>query len=358
MTEPDVTLHEFMANNRAALLATVVEKVRRRAPGRPDEELLAGTGEVLDEIVKSLRRAAGVPDDTPKPDQAGISLGRFRHESFDDISVVAFSIGAISDSLGELGGRQGLRFAAREYQVFNQAIDESTAAAIDEFQRRDRAVQRREHSKRVGFLAHEIRNAVTVGQMAYATLKRGAVGINSKTGDIVGRSFANILALVRQTLAAVQLEADVPIARSRIDVAELVRQLDAGAVPERGVTVRWEVEPELFAHGDDRLLLSAASNLLQNAFKFTRENGTVLVRSRRHGDLVRLEVEDECGGLPPGSEEALLAAFSQQHDDRRGLGLGLPISQEAMEAQGGRLTITNLPGKGCIFSLEVPAAPG
>jgi signal transduction histidine kinase len=40
------------------------------------------------------------------------------------------------------------------------------------------------------------------------------------------------------------------------------------------------------------------------------------------------------------------------------MGLGLPIAREAMEVQGGRMTIQNLPGRGCLFRLELPAVPG
>lgn len=63
--------------------------------------------------------------------------------------------------------------------------------------------------------------------------------------------------------------------------------------------------------------------------------------------------------MAPGSEDSLLTPFAQHGDNRQGLGLGLPIVREAVEAQGGRLTITNLPGtnlpgKGCIFRVTLP----
>ena len=127
-------------------------------------------------------------------------------------------------------------------------------------------------------------------------------------------------------------------------------------IEERGITVRWSAPENLVVHGDERLLSSAISNLVQNALKFTHPDGLVTVRARRAGADIEIEVEDECGGLAPGSEESLLAPFSQKNHDRRGLGLGLPIVQEAMEAQGGRLTITNLPGKGCVFRLALASS--
>jgi signal transduction histidine kinase len=352
----DVPLHEFMSANRSRLLAMAVDKLKERAPERSDAQLLDGTPGVFDEIVKALRRADGLPDLPPNAEKAGAELGGSKQRDQESIGMVAFGIGAISDVIGGLGASEGRRFDAREYQVFNQCIDVSTAAAIEEYEMLARTKQQYEHSKRVGFLAHEIRNALASAAMAYASLKKGVIGINSKTGDVLGRSLTGIQRLIEQTLAAVQLEAGAPIECRPVDVASFVRQLEAAAWPERGVTITRELEDGLLVKADERLLLSAAGNLLQNALKFTRDGGKVVIRARRTGERVRLEVEDECGGLPPGTEQSLLIPFTQQGDDRRGLGLGLPIAREAIEAQGGHLTITSLPGKGCVFRLELPVA--
>ncbi len=67
---------------------------------------------------------------------------------------------------------------------------------------------------------------------------------------------------------------------------------------------------------------AAVSNLLQNAFKFTLLGTTVKLRAIPTSDRVRIEVEDECGALPPGPPEGLLEPFVQKDRDRSGLGLG------------------------------------
>jgi signal transduction histidine kinase len=349
-------LHEFMASNRDRILALALEKMRARSPQDGDEALAEGTPEVFDEIVKGLRLRAGVPAPAPDYWTAGVRAGRSRRGRRQRIGLVAYGIGAISDSLGELGGEQGLRFAANEYQHFNQGIDEATAAAIEEYERQERASLDLEHSKRLGFLAHEIRNSLSSASMAYATLKKGAMGINSRTGDLLGRSLKSIDLLIQQALAAIQLEAGAPIERRSLHLATIARQLEASAVIERGVTVQLELAEGPMVHADERLLRAAGSNLLQNAIKFTRDAGLVTVRTRQENEQVVLEVEDECGGLPPGTQESLFSPFRQFGDDRRGLGLGLAIVREAADASGGRLEIVNLPGKGCVFRLMLPAA--
>jgi signal transduction histidine kinase len=65
-------------------------------------------------------------------------------------------------------------------------------------------------------------------------------------------------------------------------------------------------------------------------------------------------VEDECGGLPPGKVEDLFRPFEQRGTDRSGMGLGLTICRKAAHANHGEILVRDLPGKGCIFTLDLP----
>jgi signal transduction histidine kinase len=69
---------------------------------------------------------------------------------------------------------------------------------------------------------------------------------------------------------------------------------------------------------------------------------------------VLIEVEDECGGLPPGKAEELFLQFEQRGVDRTGLGLGLSISRRSVEADGGEIHVRDLPGVGCVFAIDLP----
>jgi signal transduction histidine kinase len=109
--------------------------------------------------------------------------------------------------------------------------------------------------------------------------------------------------------------------------------------------------------GDRQVLVAAVSNLLQNAFKFTRRNGNVSLTTRATADRVLFEVEDECGGLPPGKTEDLFRPFEQKGPDRSGVGLGLSICLKAAQANAGEIHVRDLPGKGCVFTLDLPRMP-
>ena len=70
-------------------------------------------------------------------------------------------------------------------------------------------------------------------------------------------------------------------------------------------------------------------------------------------DRILIDVEDRCGGLPPDAEKMFLP-FTQVGADTSGLGLGLSISRHSVEANGGILSVRNVPGSGCVFTIDLP----
>jgi signal transduction histidine kinase len=96
------------------------------------------------------------------------------------------------------------------------------------------------------------------------------------------------------------------------------------------------VDSTLALKGDRDRLLSALTNLLQNAFKFTQRHTEVTLNAYAVGGQVFVEVKDHCGGLSPGALDAMFTPFTQRSTDRSGLALGLSIAKRNVEADGGR----------------------
>jgi len=115
--------------------------------------------------------------------------------------------------------------------------------------------------------------------------------------------------------------------------------------------------------GNREILLAALANLVQNAFKFTRSGTEVTLRGHALGGLVLIEVSDHCGGLGGASAERMFipftpfTPFAQRHEDRSGLGLGLSIARQNVEADSGTLGVRDLPGTGCVFTISLPRYP-
>jgi len=100
--------------------------------------------------------------------------------------------------------------------------------------------------------------------------------------------------------------------------------------------------------------LSAITNLVRNAIKFSVEGGRVDFRARALEDRVLFEVEDSCRGMPEELPPKLFQPFVQQNADRSGFGLGLLIVKRAIEAHHGSVRVVNRPNEGCTFVLDVP----
>jgi len=163
--------------------------------------------------------------------------------------------------------------------------------------------------------------------------------------------------LIDRSLASVRLDAGLQNLE-RVQVRDVIEEVEIGAsmfAQARNLLLSVvSVDPTVVVLADRQILAAAIANLLQNAFKFTRPGSTVRLRASSTASRVLIEVEDECGGLPDGKPESLLRPFVQRGADRTGMGLGLSICVQAAKAFGGELRIRDLPGKGCIFTLDLP----
>jgi signal transduction histidine kinase len=208
-------------------------------------------------------------------------------------------------------------------------------------------------NERLGFLAHEFRNLINTAMLAVNTIKHGKVGMAGSTGAILDRSLIGLHNLCTRALVEVRLSAGTPEHRERVLVSEFIEETQVCAAIEAKARevelIVPDVELGLSMEVDRQILAGALANLLQNAFKFTKARGRVLLKSFSSADRVLIEVEDECGGLPPGDAEELFRLFEQRGRDRSGLGLRLGISRRGVEANGSKLYVRNLPGAGCVF---------
>jgi two-component system sensor histidine kinase KdpD len=99
-------------------------------------------------------------------------------------------------------------------------------------------------------------------------------------------------------------------------------------------------------------------NLIENAIKHTARGTAIEIDAQAHGDRVVVAVRDHGAGLVPGHEAKLFEKFERgPHASRDGIGLGLAICKNIVEAHGGTIDARNAPGGGAEFRVELPALP-
>ena len=113
------------------------------------------------------------------------------------------------------------------------------------------------------------------------------------------------------------------------------------------------------AYGDAMATDIVVGQLLENAFKYSPQGGTVTVAARRAGDRIEVTVADEGIGIPPADLERVFERFVQgETGDRRrfgGIGLGLYIVRQLARAQGGEVAAEGRPSGGTLMRLRVDA---
>jgi signal transduction histidine kinase len=357
-----IPLHTFLATNRTEILDRSRSKLAGRdAPVRTELELTEGLPRFLDQLVAVL--AGNKSDLSAEHDSVAASAtihgGELLRRGL-TIGQVVQDYGSICQSVTEVAAERHAAITAEDFQTFNGCLDKAIAHAVTEYERqRDRTVggQSVEH---LGGLAHEMRNLLTTAMLTFDALSTGSVGITGNTSALLGRSLRRMRALVDRTLAEVRLGAAIQTSE-RVVIADLLEEIEVVATIEaRSGDVQLSIDAGadgLAVDADHQILAAAVANLVQNAFKFTPHGGHVAVRARSTSERVFIEVQDECGGLPPGKAAELFRPFEQRGTDHTGLGLGLSISLKGVRASGGEIHVRDLPGQGCVFTVELPKAP-
>ena len=355
-------LHEFIEINRDEIIRRCRAKVATRSVPPPTEaEIDHGVPLFLDQLVAALRR--GGRNVSPDISNSAVLHGHELLLQGFTVSQVVHDYGDVCQSITELALELNAPISTDDFRTLNGCLDDAIAGAVTEFGRgRNQSTLDGEAARgteRLGFLAHELRNQMNTALLAFEVLKKGDVGVGGSTGRVLHRSLVGARDLIGRSLAEVRLTQGIENLE-RIQVSQFIDDvvqaatLEADAQHIRLVAMRGD--DGVTVEADRQVLAAVVGNLLQNAFKFTRLRTAVTLRAVATAERVLIEVEDECGGLPGGNHDELFRPYQQRSDDRTGLGLGLAYSRWGARANGGRISARSLPGKGCVFTVDLPRA--
>lgn len=225
-----------------------------------------------------------------------------------------------------------LRHANDELEAFNHSVSHDLRAPLRGIRRFTRSVLER-YADRLDDEGRDLLQQVVASAQRMGDLIDGLLELSS-----VGR-------------ADVRKE---PVDLSSM-AEDVVHELTARE-PERVVQV--DVQPNMVAHGDRRLLRIALDNVIENAWKFTRDvpDARIDVRERpARGESV-IEVHDNGAGFDMRSSRLLFTPFQRLHTQEsfEGTGIGLALVRRVVTRHGGTVSATGDVGGGATFTIRLP----
>ena len=371
-------LHEFLLENRRALIDRCREKVALRSGGGASEELPHGVTVFLDQLIETLmaeqaanplrsKQISGLAGGrSPAPSEISDSATRYGKELIGSgftIEEVVHNYGDLCQAISDLAVETGAEVRADEFRTLNRCLDNAIANAVTEYIHQRDLLAANKHAlelnERLGVFAHELRNLLFAAKLARRAIKAGDVGVDGATAGVLDRSLAGMSHLIDRSLAEVRVTAGIAAQRHIFSLADFIAEIKRSATLDAQVkgcsfTVS-AVDRSLAIDADRDLMLAAVGNLLQNAFKFSRAGeGVVTLDARASGERILIEVEDNGEGLSEGAMQTLFQPFTQAGKDRSGMGLGLSISRRSVEANEGTLSVRKAPATGCVFTIDMP----
>jgi two-component system phosphate regulon sensor histidine kinase PhoR len=226
-------------------------------------------------------------------------------------------------------------------------------------------------------VSHELRTPLTSMLAFIETLEAGAIDdkeASQRFLSIIRRNAMRMNDLIDDTLELSAIESgNVQVRAEPVELAPIVGDVIASLATKasaQGVVVSNTVPRDAMVYADARRLEQMLTNLVENAIKFNRENGTVTIsyegdaeaeaneQSPAAARRSRIRVQDSGEGIPAQHLERLFERFYRADRARSremgGTGLGLAIVKHLARAHGGEVTVTSELGKGSIFTIELP----
>ncbi len=218
----------------------------------------------------------------------------------------------------------------------------------------------------VANVSHELKTPLTAIKGFVETLRDGALEDAQHARhflDIIQEHSQRLESLINDLLTLSYLESDaVSLDRAPVPVRPLVDAvIDGYAVlaQRQKVSVRNDIPGALIVRAERSKLQQVFANLIDNAIKFNRPDGSVVVSASPHGRFVRFTVCDTGAGIPARDLPRIFERFYRVDKGRSrqlgGTGLGLSIVKHIVELHGGSVGVESTEGAGSLFWFLLPA---
>jgi two-component system, OmpR family, phosphate regulon sensor histidine kinase PhoR len=218
----------------------------------------------------------------------------------------------------------------------------------------------------VANVSHELRTPLSLIKGYVETLLDGARNnpeVAERFLKIIERNTQRLDLLIQDLLTISALESErIKLELQPVNMRALVEKVftDLNAKAENKNVELFNELPELIANADSNRLDQVLANLIDNAIKYGRANGKVIVGGEKMDDgKIEVFVRDDGPGIPPEALDRVFERFYRvdkaRSRDQGGTGLGLSIVKHIVQAHGGEVWVRSEPGKGATFFFTLPA---
>jgi len=221
----------------------------------------------------------------------------------------------------------------------------------------------------ITMVSHQLRSPLVAIQQYFEVILAGMVGqVEEKQREMILRArerLDGLLKLINDWLDMARINRGQIVDKLKpLSLKEILEKLVDFLNPmasENKVSLELSpVSPLAFVLGDEESLEQVFSNLINNAIKYNRPEGSVKISVREEQDFIAIEIEDTGVGI---AKEHLPFIFDQfyrvsrsEHQKTKGTGLGLSIAKKIVEAHNGSIQVSSELGKGSIFTVFLPKA--
>ena len=222
----------------------------------------------------------------------------------------------------------------------------------------------RERRTMISMFAHDMKNPVIITKGFLSRLRSGKAGpLNERQinymelmDDELDKLEGFILDFLEFSMFDSKKYKPVPVP---FDMAIAMRKhIEAARIEadKKDIEIFFEIPEDMTAvvNADVVQIDRVIANLLDNAIKYTKPGGTVTVKLLNKGKNILVQVIDTGIGIQEEHIPHIFDAFYRANRDSKGSGLGLSIVKKIVEANGGRIWVESIHGKGSTFSFTIP----
>lgn len=212
-------------------------------------------------------------------------------------------------------------------------------------------------------ISHELRTPISVifSQCQYTLEKDRSKEEYVEALELIERQSKKMASVTNDMLSFARIERGAgKIKKEKLNLSECVSSIceDMSLIEDKGITLSSNIEPNIFIEGNFELLSRLTVNLISNAYRYGKENGSIIVTLKKEGEKALLSVEDNGIGIEKDETEKIWNRFYRADTSRAtgGTGLGLSFVKEIAEIHGAKVSVNSEKGKGSVFGVEFKRA--